>query len=52
MRRDADGYHLMPDNDSAQLMKMRSECAALWGAIECFKKGTTSVLASDAKYLR
>ena len=52
MRRDADGYQLMPDNDAAQLMKMRSECAALWRAIERIKKGTTPVLASHAKYLR
>jgi hypothetical protein len=52
MRRDTADYALMPDNDPVQLMKMRSECAALWGAVECFKKGKAPVLASQAKYLQ
>jgi hypothetical protein len=42
----------MPGKDSAQLLKMRKECARLWGAIECVKKGTTPVQASHAKYLQ
>ncbi len=52
MRRDTADYGLMSGNDPVQLMKMRSECAALWGAIECLKKDTAPVLASHAKYLQ
>ena len=52
MRREADEYQLMPDKDSVRLLKMRHECAALWGAIECFKKGEMPILASHAKYLQ
>jgi hypothetical protein len=52
MRRDTADYALMRDHDPLQLIEMRKECAALWGAIECFKKGTMSVLASHAKYLQ
>jgi len=52
MRRETADYALMPDNNPVQLMKMRSECAALWGAVECFKNGKEPVLASQAKYLQ
>jgi hypothetical protein len=33
-------------NDNVRLMKMRSECAGLWGAIECFKRGETPVIGT------
>jgi hypothetical protein len=52
MRRETDEYAGDPNHDPKELLKQRSECAALWGAIECFKKGTTPVLASQAKYLQ
>ena len=52
MRRETDDYALDNEHDPVELVKRRSECAALWGAIECFKKGTTPVLESQAKYLR
>jgi hypothetical protein len=42
----------MPDNDNVRLMKMRSECAGLWGAIECFKRGETPVIEAQEKFLR
>jgi hypothetical protein len=51
MRRETADYALTPDNDAVKLQRMRSECAALWGAIECIKKGRPLVLASQAKYL-
>jgi hypothetical protein len=51
MRRETADYALMPDHDSVELLGMKSECGALWGAIECFKKGEVPVLASHAKYL-
>jgi hypothetical protein len=40
----------MPDYDGMQVLTMRKDCAALWGAIECFKRGETPVLASQAAY--
>jgi hypothetical protein len=36
----------MPDYDGMQVLTMRKDCAALWGAIECFKRGDTPMLAS------
>lgn len=52
MRRETADYALVPDNHGVRLMEMRSECAALWAAIECFKRNETPVLASQAKYLQ
>ena len=52
MRRDTADYALDDDHDDVELMRMRSECAALWGAIECVKKGTTPVVPSQTKYLQ
>jgi hypothetical protein len=39
MRQKTVDYALTPDGNPVRLMKMRSECAALWGAIECVKNG-------------
>jgi hypothetical protein len=50
MRRETADYALMPDYDGMQVLTMRKDCAALWGAIECFKRGETPVLASHAAY--
>jgi len=44
MRRQTADYALDPNHNPDELLKMRSECANLWGAIECLKKGTTPVL--------
>jgi hypothetical protein len=52
MRQKTVDYALTPDGNPVRLMKMRSECAALWGAIECVKNGNAPVLASQAKYLQ
>lgn len=46
MRRETADYALMPDYDGMQVLTMRKDCAALWGAIECFKRGDTPMLAS------
>jgi hypothetical protein len=51
MRRQADEYATDPEHDAAELLRMRSECAALWGAIECVKKGTKPEIAAQAKFL-
>jgi hypothetical protein len=51
MRRETADYALDLNHNPEELLKMRSECANLWGAIECLKKGTTPVLASQRKYL-
>jgi hypothetical protein len=51
MRRETADYGLSPDHDSARRLAMSKECAALWGAIECFRRGEMPVLPSHAKYL-
>jgi hypothetical protein len=51
MRRGAADYRLDPDHDPKELLRQVSECASLWGAIECFKKGETPVLDSQAAWL-
>jgi len=51
MRKAADEYSFDPEHDPAELLKLRTECASLWGAIECFKKGETPVLPSQAAWL-
>ncbi|HLX17083.1 MAG TPA: hypothetical protein VKS24_18005 [Bradyrhizobium sp.] len=52
MRREVSDYALDGNHGPFELINMRSECAALWGAIECFEKGTTPVQESQSKYLR
>ena len=51
MRRETADYALDPNRNPDELLKMRSERANLWGAIECLKKGTTPVLASQRNTL-
>src|SRR5450432_2214518 len=51
MRRETADYGLSPDHDSARRLAMSKECAALWDAIECFRRGEMPVLPSHAKYL-
>jgi hypothetical protein len=51
MRKEADEYSFDPEHDPKELLKLRGECSNLWGAIECFKKGETPVLPSQAAWL-
>jgi hypothetical protein len=52
MRKDTADYALDPNHDPDELLRRRGDCAELWGAIECYKKGETPVIESQAKYLR
>jgi len=47
MREDAVDYSFDPDHDSVELVRRRSECANLSGAIECLKRGETPMLPSQ-----
>jgi hypothetical protein len=51
MRRETAEYQDDPEHDPKELLKLKGECASLWGAIECFKKGETPVLPSQAAWL-
>ena len=51
MRRETSEYQADPEHDPEELLRLKGECASLWGAIECFKKGETPVLPSQAKWL-
>jgi hypothetical protein len=51
MREEAVEYSCDPEHVPEELLRRKGECANLWGAIECLKKGTTPVLASQAKWL-
>jgi hypothetical protein len=51
MREKTDEYSRDPNHDAAELVRRRSECANLWGAIECHKRGETPVSHEQAKFL-
>jgi hypothetical protein len=51
MRKETVEYSMDPDHDPKELLRLRSECAHLWGAIECLKRGKTPVLASQQTLL-
>ena len=51
MRKETVEYSMERDHDAEELLRLRSACAHLWGAIECLKRGETPVLPSQQALL-
>jgi len=52
MRKETVEYSMQRDHDPKELLRFRSECAHLWGVIECLKRGETPVLPSQQALLQ